>query len=51
MLSEEFTAGGVRASDAKRRLMATQTLDFNFKKEQEFTAHFGSQFLLIGIDP
>ena len=52
MLSEEFTAGGVRASDSKRKLMASQSLEFNFRnKEKEFTELFGIYFDKIGIDP
>ena len=50
MLSEEFTAGGVRASDPKRKLMASQSLEFNFRKEKEFTELFGIYFDKIGID-
>ena len=51
MLSEELTAGGMRAADSKRKLMATQSLEFNFKKEKEFTELFGTYFDKIGIDP
>ena len=50
MLSDELTAGGVRATDVKRKLMANQSLEFNFKKEKEFADLFGTFFHLIGID-
>ena len=51
MLSEEITAGGLRVADSKRRLYAKQSLEFNFKKEKEFTELFGTYFDKIGIDP
>ena len=51
MLSEELTAGGLRAADSKRRQFAKQSLEFNFKKEKEFTELFGTYFDKIGIDP
>ena len=50
MLSDELTAGGVRAADGKRRLMAAQSLEFNFRKEKEFVGLFGATFALVGID-
>ena len=50
MLSDEFTAGGIRASEGKRKLMAKESLEFNFKKEKEFAGLFGEYFQYVGID-
>ena len=50
MLSDEFTAGGIRASEGKRKLMAKESLEFNFKKEKEFVGLFGEYFRFVGID-
>ena len=50
MLSDELTAGGIRASNDTRRLRAQQSLEFNFKKEKEFVELFGALFPLVGID-
>ena len=50
MLSEELTAGGIRAVPAQRQLLASRSLEFNFKKEKEFAGLFGGWFHQIGID-
>ena len=50
MLSDEFTAGGIRATEGKRKLMAKESLEFNFKKEKEFAGLFSEYFPFVGID-
>ena len=50
MLSKEITAGGIRTTDEKKKLLAKQSVAWNFKKEEQFVKLFGDYFAMVGID-
>ena len=51
MLTEEVTAGAVKTSDGVKRNFAAGSLEFNFRRKEQFTGLFGAQFEQVGIDP